>query len=228
MINTEVYVKVYKMREMTLSKIAVITLTVALLGACEQRPGDVLMVTADDFVRIATSVAREEDRVTASQLARWIAEERRNFTVVDIRLASEFEIGHVEQAINAPLPMLVSEQGQAQLPQGKTVVVYSNGNENAAKAVVMLRLAGVDARLLHGGYNYWGEFIVNPSADTEVVDEEELTFVERQALACSACAPGTVNSTYSPMVTPLDESGNSEAGGERKKRKKKSVADEGC
>jgi len=198
-----------------------------LMGACGQQPDDAMMVTNDDFTRIAASIVRQEDRVSASQLARWIAAEKADFIVVDIRSASEFELGHVEHASSIPLQLLVSDEGQAQLPPGRTVVLYSNGNENAAKAAVMLRLAGFDARLLHGGYNHWGPYMINPTAESVAVDEEQLTFNERRALACSACAPGTANTSFAPVVAPLIDSEGLETGGKQKK-KKKPQGDEGC
>jgi rhodanese-related sulfurtransferase len=210
-----------------LTKIAVTVLITVLLGACGQQPDDAMMITNDDYTRIAASIVRQEDRVSAGQLARWIAAEKAGFIVVDIRPKSEFELGHIQHATSIPLQMLVSDKGQAQLPVGKALVLYSNGNENAAKAAVMLRLAGFDARLLHGGYNHWGPYMINPAADLVAVDEEILTFNERRALACSSCAPGTANTAFTPVVTPVVDPENPEDGNVQKKKKKR-AGDEGC
>ena len=206
---------------------AIVFVVATLLAGCEPQ-GDVIVLESDDLTRVAASIARREDRVSAGQLARWIAADQRSFVVVDIRPASEYELAHVEHALSMPLQMLVSEKGQAQLPPDKTIVLYSNGNEDAGKAVVMLRLAGFDTRLLHGGFNHWGTYIINPTAEMPAIDEEDLTFTERRALACSNCDPGAASGAYTPAITPVVAPEGPEQEQSKKGKGKKSAGDEGC
>jgi hypothetical protein len=70
------------------------------------------------------------------------------------------------------------------LPTDRKVIVYSNGSENAAKATVMLRLSGIDAHLLTGGYNAWHTRILNPDISAEELDGESLKVSEQRAYAC--------------------------------------------
>jgi hypothetical protein len=64
------------------------------------------------------------------------------------------------------------------------VILYSNGSENAAKATVMLRLSGIDAHLLVGGYNAWHENILNPDISADELAGESLKVSEQRALSC--------------------------------------------
>jgi hypothetical protein len=78
----------------------------------------------------------------------------------------------------------VSDETLARLPTNRMLLVYSNGSENAAKAAVMLRLAGFDAHLLVGGYSAWHEKILNPDISAEALDGESLRVAEQRAYSC--------------------------------------------
>lgn len=212
---------------------AIAGMTAVLLGACSDGENDALSLTGDDFTRIADSIARKEDRITADELARWIAEDTRDFVIVDVRPERDFTAGHINGSINISLPMLVSAEGKNRIRNSQTVVVYSNGSEYAAKAAVMLRLAGIQANFLLGGYNYWGSYILSPEQGTEQVDEELLTFTERRALTCSFCGvDGTAG--YSPPVQAVTarsqaaDKGSTTAPQQSKKKTNKAVVSEGC
>ena len=176
---------------------------VAMLGACGDGESGTMSISGDDFVRVAASITRHEDRVTADQLARWIAEDTRDFVIVDVRPEMEFNSGHITGALNLSLPELVSDAGRRKVADSETIVVYSNGSENAAKAAVMLRLSGVHAGFLLGGYNHWGRHILNPEVDAGEVDGELLTFTERRALSCSFCGPEAITGGYRPPLQPV-------------------------
>ena len=87
------------------------------------------------------------------------------------------------------------------------MVVYSNGSENAAKALVMLRLSGINAHVLVGGYNAWHSRILNPEITPEAVDGETLKVSEQRAYACyfvGECAGATAASAPAePFVPPV-------------------------
>lgn len=153
----------------------------AVLAACGQPPETGNTAT---FMDVAQSAARAEDRVSVEQLAEWLIEERKDFVLIDVRSQDEFVQGKIHEASNVPLAELVTSEGIATLPTDRKIVVYSNGSENAAKAATMLRLAGLDAHLVTGGYNAWHQRILNPDIPAEELDGESLQVSAQRAYAC--------------------------------------------
>jgi len=158
-----------------------LTALAATLAACGQPPETGTRVS---FMDVAQSAAREEDRVSVEQLAEWLIEERKDFVLIDVRSQDEFTKGRIHEARNVPLAELVASETIATLPSDRKIVVYSNGSENAAKAATMLRLAGLDAHLVTGGYNAWHQRILNPDIPAEELDGESLQVSAQRAYAC--------------------------------------------
>ena len=154
-------------------------LPAALLAACNQPA-----VPETALVDVAQAAARQTDRVSVQELASWLIEERRDFVLIDVRPAADFEKGAIGEARNIPIAQLVSEESLATLPSNRKVVVYSNGSENGAKAATLLRVAGVDALVVSGGYNAWYARILNPDISAEELDGESLQVSEQRAYAC--------------------------------------------
>ena len=156
---------------------------------------------------VAQAAARGEDRVSVHELATWLIEGRGDFVLVDVRLPDEFASGAIDQAQNIPIAQLASVDSLDSLPRDRKVVVYSNGSENGAKAVVMLRLSGISAQLLVGGYNAWHSRILNPDITPEAVDGEALKVSEQRAYACyfvGECAGATAAAAPAePFVPPV-------------------------
>ena len=153
----------------------------ALMTACGPSTG-----SADNLAlaEVAQAAARGDDRVAPSVLGEWLIEGRRDFVLIDVRSAEDFAQGAISDARNVPLARLVTAEVIASLPDDRKVIVYSNGSENAAKAAVMLRLAGLDARLLAGGYNAWHAQVLNPDIPLSEVSGESLQVSEQRAFAC--------------------------------------------
>jgi uncharacterized protein len=180
--------------------------TALLLSACG--PTDTGGVS---MVEVAQAAARGEDRVSVHDLATWLIEGRGDFVLVDVRSADEFHSGAIGEASNIPIAMLAGEEGRAGLPRDRKVVVYSNGSENAAKAVVMLRLSGISAHVLVGGYNAWQSKILNPEITAEALDGEALQVSEQRAYACyfvGECAgagagAAAASAAAEPFVPPV-------------------------
>ncbi|MBK6705699.1 MAG: metalloregulator ArsR/SmtB family transcription factor [Caulobacteraceae bacterium] len=76
-------------------------------------------------------------------------------TVLDVRPAEEFALGHVPGAINVPVGDL--KRRLADLPRSKEVVAYCRGPYCvfAFEAVAALRAAGYRARRLEDGLPHW-------------------------------------------------------------------------
>ena len=140
-----------------------VAVVLAALSACEPAAE-----SGVSMVDVAQAAARQEDRVSPHDLATWLIEGNGGFVLVDVRMPEEYAGAHIEGAKNIPIAQLASAEAIAGLPKDRKVVVYSNGSENAAKAVVMLRLSGINAHLLVGGYNAWHARVLNPDISEEL------------------------------------------------------------
>jgi rhodanese-related sulfurtransferase len=136
------------------------------------------------FEQVAQIVARQDDRVLVEDLARWFIEGRRDFILIDVRPAADYDKGHIESAQNLAVTELVTPEKLGALPTDRKVIVYSQGSELAGQAVVLLRLAGYDASLLLGGYNFWAQHVLNPEISPTRADGEYPRVPEQQAIAC--------------------------------------------
>jgi rhodanese-related sulfurtransferase len=136
------------------------------------------------FVDVAQSAARQDDRVSVEELAEWLIEDRKDFLLIDVRAADDYRKGQIGDAQNIPLAELVTSETLKSLPTDRKIVVYSNGSENAAKATVMLRLAGFDAHLVTGGFNAWHQRILNPDIAAQALDGESPQVSAQRAYSC--------------------------------------------
>jgi rhodanese-related sulfurtransferase len=167
--------------------------------------------------RVARAIERQEDRVSAETLADRIISGRDGFVLIDVRPASEFEDGHIDTARRMPLPRLLSPEGRAELPAERSVIIYSGDGSEAAQAAAMLRVAGVDAFTLDGGYAAWLRYTSGPSG-TPASTEEALQMAKQQAVACYfqgdyVPAAGLAVKSGSGYTPPLESAQGSAAGG---------------
>ena len=133
---------------------------------------------------IAQAAARQDDRESVEDLANWLIEGRGDFKLIDVRTPEDFASGSIADAENIPIALIVTQDVLMRLPTDRMVIVYSNGSENAAKAAVLLRLSGIDAHLLAGGYNAWHQRILNPDISADELDGETLQISAQRALSC--------------------------------------------
>ena len=153
-----------------------------LLGGCGQSAETSRPMNWESLEEIARAVVRQDDRVLADDLADWLLAERKDYLLVDIRAKDDYASGHIDSARNIPLPELIKRSTLGDLPRDRRLLVYSAGTENASKAVVMLRLAGLNAYALVGGYNEWRRHIMN--AQPIDPSQETLDEATHRALAC--------------------------------------------
>lgn len=121
-----------------------------------------------DVGALARQIDREEDHVTALELAAWIRDRKPGLRVLDVRSDTEFAAYHVPSAARLPLAAIDTLRPRA----GETLVLYSEGGAHAAQAWVLLRAAGFDrVYFLRGGLLDWMEDVMNPvlGADTSRV-----------------------------------------------------------
>lgn len=152
--------------------------------------------------QVARMVARREDRVSASDLAHWIIEDRRDFMLIDVRSADEYEKGHIDGARNLSTSELLSVEQLEKLPDDRKLIVYSQGSETAAQTVVLLRLQGYNANLLLGGYNFWSRQVLNPDIHPTLADGEYSRTPEQQAIACYFVGGDKMTQASTPVRKP--------------------------
>jgi rhodanese-related sulfurtransferase len=184
-----------------------ILLSAAAVSAC----GGASDYARTSLVDVAQAAARQADRVSVEDLASWLIEERQDFALIDVRAAADYEKGHIGEARNISIAQLVTADTLAMLPTDRRIVVYSNGSENGAKAATLLRIAGLDAHVVSGGYNAWHARILNPDISAEELDGESLQVSQQRAFACyfvgdrgeGAAERPTAN--FEPPVFEVDE-----------------------
>ena len=165
------------------------------------------------FHDVAQAAARQADRVQVEELAEWLIEERQDFVLIDVRPASDFDNGQIGDARNLPIAELVTDASMASLPTDRKIVVYSNGSENGAKAVTLLRIASFNAHVLSGGYNAWHARILNPDIPAEELDGESLQVSEQRAFACYFVGDrgaGAARRPQAEFVPPVFDEGDLE------------------
>ena len=83
-----------------------------------------------------------------------VAEARRDpeAVLLDVRSRSEFELGHIEGAVNIPLEQV---EKAAELYAGKHLYVYCLSGSRSGRAVAVLKAAGVEFAENIGGVPRW-------------------------------------------------------------------------
>lgn len=135
--------------------LAVLAVTLGAIApfAGEPRPP---LQAALDTAKLAAQIAREEDHVTARELAAWIRSRKPGLRVIDLRSREEFAAHHLPGA----RPATIQDVVKTRFAPGDTIVLYSAGGAHAAQAWVLLRAAGYQRVVfLRGGYREWTEFL---------------------------------------------------------------------
>jgi rhodanese-related sulfurtransferase len=172
-------------------------LALAIIAGCGGKQAG---VTGKALVDVAQAAARGSDTVAVEDLAQWLVEGRQDFMLVDVRPPGDFERGSIGEARNLSIAELVTVDVLATLPEDRKVIVFSNSSENGAKGSVLLRLAGIDAHVLSGGYNAWHTRILSPDIPAHEQPGESLQVREQRALACYFVGERGENTAERPKV----------------------------
>ncbi|SIQ33285.1 3-mercaptopyruvate sulfurtransferase SseA, contains two rhodanese domains [Alkalispirochaeta americana] len=73
--------------------------------------------------------------------------------IVDIRRADDYAKGHARGAVNVPWGTSAMWESIPYLPQDRTVYVHCYSGQTAGQAIVMMRLAGIQAVSVNSGWN---------------------------------------------------------------------------
>lgn len=113
-----------------------------------------------DVRSLARNVEKEEDHVTAVELAQWIKDRHPGLRVVDVRSLTDFDAYHIPTAEQINVSQLVD----APFKTDETIVLYSDGGARAAQGWVFLRALGYPhVYFLRGGLYEWLDDVINPT-----------------------------------------------------------------
>ncbi len=120
-----------------------------------------------DVAALAQAIEREDDHVTALELAQWIKDRKPGLRVIDVRGDSAFHEYHVPTAERVTLTELASMKPAGW--GGETLVLYSDGGAHAAQGWVLLRSRGhANVYFLRGGLLDWMDDVMNPASASEL------------------------------------------------------------
>ena len=112
-----------------------------------------------DLRRLASEIAKEEDHVTALELAAWIKERKPGLRILDLRTPEEFDEYHLPRAEHVPLEALTATR----FAPDDTLVLISAGGAHAAQGWVLLRALGnTHVYFLRGGLQEWLDDVMSP------------------------------------------------------------------
>ena len=133
-----------------------------------------------DVAELAAVVAREQDHVTAVDLAGWIKDRKPGLRVIDVRPAEDFNSYHLPSAESVPLESLPTSRFQPT----DTLVLYSEGGAHAAQAWVFLEALGYRrVYFLRGGLDEWQDEVMNPTLEKNASPERVSAFERVAALS---------------------------------------------
>ncbi|MFN2601185.1 MAG: rhodanese-like domain-containing protein [Gemmatimonadaceae bacterium] len=154
-------------------------LGLAILAAFARTP-DFNANTRVDVRSLARNVEKEEDHVTAVELAQWIKDRRPGLRVVDVRSAPDFDAYHIPTAERIDVSQLVDTPFRAD----ETVVLYSDGGAHAAQGWVFLRALGYPhVYFLRGGLYEWLDNVINPTISGNPSDSSRTSWGKVESLS---------------------------------------------
>ncbi len=125
--------------------------------------------------------------------------------LIDVRDPDEYEKFSLPNAINIPLPSLLSDEWIDFLDQDvKMNIFYSNGALKANEAwMITMQLGFKNNYVLEGGLNYWADVIMNPQAPKSTSPNEEFAKYDFRKGAGMALGGGVMEtSSSSTSVKP--------------------------
>ncbi len=132
-----------------------------------------------DVARVARQVEREEDHVTALELAEWIKDRRPDLRIIDLRSAAQYDSLHIPGAERVSLDSLAS----LDLSRRGTVVLYSDAGAHAAQGWVFLRALGLThVFFLRGGMYEWIDQVLSPTLAVDPTPAERVAYARASML----------------------------------------------
>ena len=77
-----------------------------------------------------------------------------DMTILDIRRADDYNAGHIKGAVNMPWGTDAMYEMLPYIPMDKPVMIHCYSGQTAGQAVMLLNMAGFDARSVNLGWNF--------------------------------------------------------------------------
>lgn len=149
---------------MTRRVLLIIAIVAGLLAAISGSPYRADRASID-VAQLAQIVAKEEDHVTALELAQWIRDRKQGLRVIDVRDDDAFAKYHIPRSELVPMSRITSTPFR----DDETIVLISDGGAHAAQAWVFLRALGHrNVFFLRGGVGEWLDEVMNPAKPSEL------------------------------------------------------------
>jgi rhodanese-related sulfurtransferase len=146
-----------------------------ILAAMAMFAGEPRRASRVDVSALARAVEREEDHVTALELARLIRARTPGLRVIDLRSSEEFGEYSIPGAERMSLPELTDKP----FAHGATIVLYSEGGTHAAQGWFLLRARGIErVYFLRGGIFEWVDEIMEARIAPDATAAEREAFRE--------------------------------------------------
>ncbi len=177
------------MKELTRTKrltyVTVIVILVIIIGVMStKQPRLVYQLTPEESLWAVLSL---EDEIFPEDVASVFEYEDPGYVVVDIRNPYEYYKGHLQTAVNIPVPDLLSEDNMRffkQLEQDSmTVILYGQDQLEANGPWMVLKQLGFDnIKVMLGGYGYYTTSSLDiydmPDIPEYLVEEPKYDFAE--------------------------------------------------
>jgi rhodanese-related sulfurtransferase/tetratricopeptide (TPR) repeat protein len=127
-------------------------------------------------------------------------------TVVDLRAPEDFARLHLEGSRSIPLPALLEQAGFLDLPRERPIILVDEDGRATIEALVILRIAGLEARAMSGGMAAAWQMATRAGADGalralfRVADESAAPPVETSR---PGVTPPLTQAPPSPVESPL-------------------------
>ena len=115
--------------------IRIVILSLIFVFSCDLlNPVDINIISESDFVEIQDS----------------------DYTLIDVRTQDEFDLGHIDSAINLDFYSETFQNDILSLPKNETIVLYCRTNNRSSKTANILKENGFkEISVLEGGITEW-------------------------------------------------------------------------
>jgi adenylyltransferase/sulfurtransferase len=135
------------------------------------RPVIEKLIDYEEFCGIPQARAAEAqqqaamEEITVQELKTILDKQADNFVLLDVRNPNEYEIARIPGAVLVPLPDIENGDGIGQVKEllnGHKLIVHCKMGGRSAKAIALLKEAGIEGINVKGGINAWSQE-VDPS-----------------------------------------------------------------
>ncbi|HEY9700443.1 MAG TPA: molybdopterin-synthase adenylyltransferase MoeB [Trichocoleus sp.] len=129
------------------------------------------LIDYEEFCGIPQAKAAEAQKqadmqeITVQELKQILDSEAKDYVLLDVRNPNEYEIAQIPNSVLVPLPDIENGNGVEQVKElvnGHKLIVHCKMGGRSAKAIGILKEAGIDGINVKGGINAWSQE-VDPS-----------------------------------------------------------------